>query len=147
MGRRRRDLTLSGSIQYFSCFKGVSRQRNALNGTGRMQLRPIDIYTRNPNLAESLKRAAKIGDFFAWMRKRLKCLRRCSALLTSQRRECIAGSGLNENPVRLAKELGQAVGEANCLANVARPIGWIGGFFSLDPGPADIGEIRDARRL
>ena len=87
----------------FLVFKGISRQGNSLNRIGCMQFCPIDIYAQSPSLAEGLERAAKIGDGFARMRKRLECLCRWAALLPSQRGECVPWPDFNKNLVGLAK--------------------------------------------
>src|ERR1035441_9084202 len=128
-------------------FKGVGRQGNSLNGIHRMQLRPINACAQSPNLSESLQRTMKVRQCFTRMRQRLERLRQWTALLPSQRGECVTRPNFDKYLVGLAEQLREAVRKLDRLANMARPIGGIGSFAVLDPGPADIGEIRNQRRL
>src|SRR5512139_2579736 len=40
-----------------------------------------------------------------------------------------------------------AIGKAHGLADVGGPVGWVARLLLGDPGPSDIGKIRNARRI
>jgi hypothetical protein len=127
--------------------KRVGGQRHAPRAVLRMQRVPVHVSAGRPDAAEGAQGEAQAGRILARMRQRLHRHGRAAAMLPCKRRERVAGPHFEQKLVRGVQQLGEAIRKTDGVAEMARPIGGIGGLLRRDPGPAHVGEERKQRRL
>ena len=64
-------------------------------------------------------------------------------VLHSQHAKRAAGPGLEQNRVLQLPHVMQGIAEPGCVIGVHGPIGRIGRFTSCNPGPGDVGYVRN----